>query len=66
MREIEVPTNKATEFELGEKRREERKHREGVGGTETTMGGEGESQEGGKYTLSRGGSGHKACTDRQE
>ena len=68
VRKIEIPINTPTQFELGnttadiQRRREEREQREGGGGTETSEGGEGQggSQEGGNYTVSREGNGGKA------
>ena len=66
MRKIVVPTDTPTEFKLEDtvadiQRRDgvERTERGGGGGTETTEGGEGESQEGENYTLNRAGSGQK-------
>ena len=68
MRKIEVPTGTHTEFDLGDTaadiqtRREEteQREREAGGGTETTGGEKGGSQEGGNYTLNKGGSDRKA------
>ena len=62
VRKIAVPTDTHTEFELGDTHSRyteeggEGGKRQGERGTET----EGGSQEGGNYTLSRGGSGRKA------
>ena len=68
VRKIKLLIDTPTEFELGDtaadiqRRRGEAGKREGRRETET----EGGSQEGGYYTLRKGGSGQKACKDRQK
>ena len=68
VKKIEVTTDTPTEYELGIQLLTYRGGKENRerGGAETTEGGEGGSHEGENYTLSRGGSGRKACKNLEE